>query len=1031
MKKRIRILTAFVIASSLFAGVPAYAAGTDSPEAVRTEQKEQEADAPELMEPEGRIPAEGETLCGFTVTAVTDFPQKNAKLVSMEHEKSGAELLWIACGDQDRAATVFFRTDGENDKGIPHVFEHITLSGSGKYPSADLWDEAYSGTYNTYLNASTDTHYTVYKMSSLSEDQLLKLLDFHMDGLTDPLALRDEHPLKREAYRFELEDADSEITVTGAVFNEMEALNAGILLQAERAVLKLLYPGSSMSADTGGFRDDIITITEEELKSYYAKYYHPSNMLLVLYGDLEPGRFLELLDREYFSRYDKREMRIADDKYIPWSGYAEAILPYAAAEGSSAEDSGIVLYAVSLGDISVYDRALMTVNSSLLCAEDSPLTKRIQAEFPNAAYLSVVEDGTREPVFLFVLNGSSEGDGEKFKKAVDEELERIFEEGLPQDNVEGIVNRQRMADVLNAEEPGGIEFSERFGASWALGGDPLLFLEQYKAIERLGEEAESGKLLQLLKAYLEKPEKAVLVEMVPEPGLRERQDAAFRAKLADKKASMTAEEVAELVKDTEEFREWSAHSSHGSLLSSLRAIAVQDLPETVRGAAVTEQETDGVRVLRSEIGNAPYLLSELWLDAAAVEFDEIHDFVFLGELLGCLAAGDYSTDRLETALDTAMYDWRFKAAIKYEGEEWTPHPYLMARSFVLEENIEEAEKLWETVLFATDFSDADRIRYLASSAAMNMAYGYQSDPESLAVQLGIAAADPESRTYEYYAMRLPYLSYLRDVSRMSDTEVRELADRLKALLGKLLNRNGAVLTVIGSEKAMEEGLVRTAGLLEKLDTEEHPHADLAGALSEVQLPGRVAAAVNGSVNYNGIFCRNEECGLAGSGKDRAVLQALYTKHLYPAFRYEIGAYGFKDGLGDRISYLMSSRDPGVKESFEVFDAMGESIGSLSFTQQEVDDAVLNIYSGLAYPLSPLSLALAEIDRIMRKIPEGYAEDTLSKMRSAKTARPSDVADSAGIWASAAEKGARITVGSKAAIEENRELYDLVLDDLLQ
>ena len=42
---------------------------------------------------------------------------------------------------------------------------------------------------------------------------------------------------------------------------------------------------------------------------------------------------------------------------------------------------------------------------------------------------------------------------------------------------------------------------------------------------------------------------------------------------------MTAQEVAELVKDTEEFREWSAHSSHGSLLSSLRAVAVQDLPE--------------------------------------------------------------------------------------------------------------------------------------------------------------------------------------------------------------------------------------------------------------------------------------------------------------------------------------------------------------------------------------------------------------------------------------------------------------------
>ena len=218
------------------------------------------------------LPEVGDELFGFQVTNITPYPQKNAQLVSLDHLKSGAEVLYFACGDTDKTVNVYFRTEAESDQGIPHVFEHITLSGSGKYPNADLFDLISGKTYNTYMNAGTYQQMTGYNMASLSEDQLLAIMDYYMDGLTDPLALRDEHPLKRESFRCELEDPEDDITVTGAVFNEMEAANAVMDRFAREMTAKTLYPESTMSFNSGGFRDDILTITMDELRTFYEKH---------------------------------------------------------------------------------------------------------------------------------------------------------------------------------------------------------------------------------------------------------------------------------------------------------------------------------------------------------------------------------------------------------------------------------------------------------------------------------------------------------------------------------------------------------------------------------------------------------------------------------------------------------------------------------------------------------------------------------------------------------------------------------------
>ena len=976
------------------------------------------------------LPAVGEELYGFRVTDITPFPQKNAQIVSMDHVKSGAELMYIACDDTDKAFNVFFRTVAESDQGIPHVFEHVTLSGSGKYPNSNLFEGLADKTYNTYMNAGTMQHVTEYNMSSLSEDQLLKIMDYYMDGLTDPLALRDEHPLRRESFRYELDDPEAEVSVTGAVFNEMEAANAKIDRYVRNITYQALYPESTMSFNSGGYRDDILTITMDQLKAFHEKYYHPSNMLIVMYGDLDARRFLEVLDRDYLSRYDKKEVKIEDPRYEPWTGERTGNYAYPVTEDSSGEDGSVITYAVSLGEISPYDLQLMSVAGSLLNAESSVLRQEMVKNFPGSVFEVNVDWWVKQPAVIFTLRDAAEGDAEKFHAVLKEALGKICEDGLNKDLVDPIVRNQQLSTILSAEEPGGIGTSELFGICWGQWGSRLAYLDCFRAVENLREEADKGTLDRLVEKYLKAPVQAVLIEVDPEPGRRELLDGEFAKKLADMKASMSEDEVAALVERTEEFHAWTEKSAEEApaLLEQLKAVGIGDLPETVKDPEVTDADEAGIRKITSVIGNAPYVSSELLLDASSLEFDEIHDFVFLGELLGNLATEKYSLEKLETALASAAYRQGIAPEIIYSDADGKPHPYLSVAAMELEEMIPDVWDLQEEILYHTDFSDAERIRYLASAAATGYVSGNSQRPDSIAVQCGIAAADP-NRRYEFHANQFDYLAYLKRVSRMSDAETAALAERLQKVLGKLLNRNGAVFTAVGSEEALEKNWNAAGKLIGKLDDTVREPADYTEELEKNALPKRLAVTIPDAVNYNGYVALNQETGLERNGKDTVLAAILKNELLYPEFRFRIGAYGFMNAVGRTNSYMLTYRDPDIRPSYDYYQKLPEKIRELKLTQDEVNDSILSTYSGLAYPESPLKAAQSAIYHVLQDHPESYGEEALRMMREAKTVTPEDVTGAADKIGKMIDSGVRITAGNSAAIKKNAGLYDLVIEDL--
>ena len=98
----------------------------------------------------------GEIYHGFKLVEEKNF--KDIKSIGriFYHEKSGAKLLQIENEDENKTFSISFRTPVDDDKGMPHVLEHVILNGgSEKYPVKQLLFEVMKGSLTKSLNGMT------------------------------------------------------------------------------------------------------------------------------------------------------------------------------------------------------------------------------------------------------------------------------------------------------------------------------------------------------------------------------------------------------------------------------------------------------------------------------------------------------------------------------------------------------------------------------------------------------------------------------------------------------------------------------------------------------------------------------------------------------------------------------------------------------------------------------------------------------------------------------------------------------------
>ena len=964
------------------------------------------------------LPAVGDVVEGFEVKEIRPFEMVGADLVLFEHQKTGAKLLYIANEDTNRAFQLTFPTRPIDNTGLPHVFEHSTLSGSAKYPSTGLWFNLNYQSYQTYMNAYTMDAMTSYPVASLSEEQLLALADFYTDCCLHPIVKDREDIYRTEAWRYEMEDMDSPLTLNGTVYSEM----TGAMDLQESALDNanlVTFPGAALTFNYGGKPEAIPDMTWDALKNYHDTYYHPSNCIAYLYGSFEDYTvFLKLLD-EAFSPYDKKEFSFTDSGYTRITEPVVTSVPYAVAEGTDTANQSTIYYYIicpSLKENKAQQRAVDHV-WELLGTNGSLLMQNLKKAFPSGSFSCGRELAAPDDALVFVANNVNKEDAEAFRTVVNDSLKQIAQDGFDPVQLDAIVTAQLLNSKLaleNGEPVNSIIMNLAY--DYAVTGNPFDYVESTEDQANIMDENAQGLLTAAISDWYVDPELYTLTTTYPEPGLKEKQDAALADKLAEIKSGMTEEEKQAIIDATHAEPE---EDENAEMIAALTPVTVADLPEEVREYAITDETgEDGVRRMNAVAGVDGVGKVDLYFDARTLPQEDIHYLRLFTRLLGQLDTDAHSKEELAVLMERYLMSRTIGVDTCDTPEKDDVIAYLIAEWVALDNDLAAGYDLMKEILFHTQFTDIQTLSERITAQKASVRNTINSNPYIALYSRQEGVGDPRSRYYDYLNYTA-YYAFLEELETQMASEPETVVARLQNIQSFFANRSGTVATFAGNEAsiAVNAPLVDTFFADIVSEEREYPVYDLPVA------PIREAVSVDGNIQYNCNCASFSQLGVEPDYALNVIGTLIADQLLVPVLRDQMGAYSVWCGVdGDYAMYLISYRDPNVKATFDLYDSIPEKLAAMELTQEQIDGYIMQQYSNLAKPAGELGGAVTAMTNILHRRP---ADEKLQQMHAYKSVTPESVKAAAEAYAKLMEKGCRGTVGPIGTLQANSDLYDAI------
>ena len=185
------------------------------------------------------------------------------------------------------------RHEGYGEAGMAHLLEHLLFKGTPTHPDIP----GVLRNRGAQMNGSTSFDRTNY----------FETLPAEGDNLEFALRLEADRMVNSYVRK---EDLDSEMTV---VRNEFEAGENNPTRILQQRVFSVAFDWHNYGKSTIGNRADIERVPIDKLKAFYRRYYQPDNAVLIVAGQFDQGKGLQLIQK-YFGAIPKPEREL-DNTY--------------------------------------------------------------------------------------------------------------------------------------------------------------------------------------------------------------------------------------------------------------------------------------------------------------------------------------------------------------------------------------------------------------------------------------------------------------------------------------------------------------------------------------------------------------------------------------------------------------------------------------------------------------------------------------------------------------------------------------------
>ena len=659
-----------------------------------------------------------EDLKQYKVIKKKDMPDLGSRGFLLQHIKSGARVFVVSNDDRNKVFYVAFRTPPADSTGTPHILEHTVLCGSEKYKAKDPFIELAKGSLNTFLNAMTYSDKTVYPVASTNDKDFANLSDVYMDSVFHPAIYENRNIFLQEGWHYELLSEKDELKYNGVVYNEMKGAFSTPDDLLDRYILASLYPDTAYALESGGDPEEIPELTYERFLEMHKKYYHPSNSYIYLYGDCDMVERLTWLDKEYLSHYKAEKIDSGIERQDPFTKTVDFEKTYGLSDAESTLHNTYLSYNCVIKD-NLDPRlyvAFAVLQYALLESPGAPLKQALLDARIGQDIDSSYDNGILQPYFAVIAKYADVSDKDKFLRVIRKTLTDLVRNGLNRKTLLAGINsfefRYREADFGNY--PKGLMYGLQALDSWLYkDNDPFMHIEQNSTYAFLKKEIESGSRYfeDLIEKYLiENPHSSVVL-LKPEKGLTAKREKAVAKKLQKYKASLSPEEIKEIIRETKELKAYQEEPSTAEELMTVPLLEISDIDRQARPFKNDISRLAGVTMLHHDIQTNGIAYIGLMLSSQSVPERLVPYIGLLAATLGNVNTAKHKYEDLNSEIDLATGGIYF-SPVCYpsigSGGDFDQEFEIRTKVFV--QNIPKFMSLAEEILFSSDFSDEKRMR---------------------------------------------------------------------------------------------------------------------------------------------------------------------------------------------------------------------------------------------------------------------------------------------------------------------------------
>ncbi|MDE6907627.1 MAG: insulinase family protein [Lachnospiraceae bacterium] len=937
------------------------------------------------------------------------------------HKKSGARICVLSNDDENKVFYIGFRTPVPDSTGVAHILEHSVLCGSRKFPSKDPFVEMAKGSMNTFLNAMTYPDKTLYPVASCNDADFKNLMDVYMDAVFYPNIYEKEEIFRQEGWSYQLESPEDELTYNGVVYNEMKGVFSSPEDMLDREVQNSLYPDNTYSNESGGDPEYIPDLKFSEFLGFHGKYYHPSNSYIYLYGDMDVEERLGWLDKEYLSKYDAMEVGSEIVRQPAFEKMREVRKHYSVSSTDSTEDNTYFSFNASIGTSldAKLSNAFAVLEYALLSAPGARLKQVLLDAKVGKDVMGAYDCGIYQPVFSVIVKNSNPEQKETFMRIIQEELERTVAEGLDEKALRAGINymefRFREADY--GTFPKGLMYGINLLDSWLYDDErPFDYLFQISIFDYLKQQVGTGYFEELIREYILENPHVSLVILEPEKGMTAKKEEKSRKKLADYKASLSREEIQELVEKTKKLQEFQETPDTEEQLRTLPMLSLSDLKREAQPLYNQEHYIEETLLLHHNLFTNGIAYVNLLFDTKYVKKEYQPYLGILKATLGLIDTENYSYGELFNEIN--MRTGGIYASLDVFPNWKEPENYrtaLVIQAKTLYGELGFVKKMVEEILFTSNLDNEKRLYEIIAQLKSRLQMVLNSSGHTTAV-LHAMSYFSNVGAYNEALGGITFYKLVEDIEEHFEERKAGLIAILKELVSSLFRKDTLMVSCTADVEGFEVVCGYVKELKEKLPEGKLPVQEQIKAVglknegfqnsAEIQFVARAG-------NYR-------MAGFSYTGALRVLKVIMGYGYLWENVRVKGGAYGCMSGfsyMGD--SYFTSYRDPNLRQTNMVFEGAVEAVRNFTVTEREMTKYIIGTISEMDVPLTPATKG----NRSLYAYMAGRTEEDFQKEREQVLGADQEAIRSLGdLLAAVFAQGAICVIGNEEKLENDKDLF---------